>query len=85
MRRNGLGAPAAAILALLTACTPPPEAPPPNYKNADHPAYGPAEYNKDRAQCRTANTHLIPGGAYSEHEEIDQKAVDSCMASRGWR
>ena len=85
MGRTCLGATTAAVLALLTGCASPSPSPPPQYKNVDHPAYGPAEYNKDMADCQAANTHLVQGGAYSEHKEIDENAVKTCMASRGWR
>jgi len=81
MGKRYLGATVA--LALLAGCSSPPPQPP--TKNVDHPAYGPAEYNKDMADCQAANTHTVQGGGYSEHKEVDQKGVTSCMASRGWR
>src|SRR5215831_810388 len=58
------------------------------YRNFNNPSAGQSEYDRDRYACERENTVLIPYrtaiGSYTD-SSYDSRAVNSCMAARGWR
>ncbi len=57
------------------------------YKNVNHPNYGDAEYQADRAQCRKENSTTTSTQGYDVqiHVDVDEAKAASCMTSRGWQ
>jgi len=74
-----------ALSAILTCCAPP--APQVQYKNADHPDYGTAEFNRDNVQCREQNStkQVIPGYEDKTVITVDEAKAKACLAARGWQ
>jgi hypothetical protein len=58
----------------------------PQMKNAAHPEYGQAEYQKDLADCRKEHSRMVQTAGYDTLTKlvIDEPAVKSCIAGRGW-
>ena len=58
----------------------------PQMKNAAHPEYGQAEYQKDLADCRKAHSQMVQINGYDTTTKVvvDEPAVKSCIAERGW-
>src|SRR5215469_2294766 len=58
------------------------------YRNYNNPSAGQSEFDRDRYACERENTVLIPRrtaiGSYTD-SSFDSRAVNSCMAARGWR
>ena len=57
------------------------------YKNVNHPTYGDAEYQADRAQCRKENSTTTSTQGYDVqiHVDVDEAKAASCMTARGWQ
>jgi hypothetical protein len=59
-----------------------------HYRNTAHPEYGPAQYDKDKEQCKNENSRVITQQAnYVEITRIvvDQDKADACVAALGWQ
>ena len=58
----------------------------PQWKNADHPGYGQAEYKRDLAECQKGHVHFVQKGGYDDPSipVFDEDAVNACMTGRGW-
>src|SRR5262249_13740589 len=58
------------------------------YRNYNNPSAGQSENDRDRYECERENSVLIPHrtaiGSYTD-SSFDPRAVNSCMAARGWR
>jgi hypothetical protein len=69
-----------AAIAALSSCAGP------QMKNPAHPEYGQAEYQKDLADCRKAHSHMVQIIGYDDTTKVvvDEPAVKSCIAERGW-
>lgn len=70
------------LLSVLVSCGPPPV----QYQNVDHPDYGSAEFDRDNAQCRGANStqHVIAGYEDKTVITVDEAKATACLAAKGW-
>jgi hypothetical protein len=57
------------------------------WKNADHPGYGQAEYKQDVYECQKGHVRLVQTGGYDDSTKavVDQDAVNACLMGRGWQ
>ena len=72
-----------AVMIALTGC-----AQPPHYRNAAHPDYGPAAFNKDQDECQQANSQqVVHVGNYGESTRtvVDEDKAKACLTARGWQ
>ena len=58
-----------------------------HWQNAAHPGYGTAEYDKDRAECRKANSRIVERVGYDTTTDVvvDEQKSKACLAERGWQ
>jgi hypothetical protein len=57
------------------------------YRNANHPNFGDAEYKSDLAQCRKENSKIVMVTGYDDKSEVhtDEDKARACMTQRGWQ
>lgn len=69
------------LLGMMSACSST------QYRNANHPTYGDAEYRSDLAECRkeSSTTTTTQGYDVQIHVDVDESKAASCMAARGWQ
>ena len=59
-----------------------------HYRNAQHPSYAQAEYDRDKYECQRENQHqvvLAMGGIAQANNVVDDDMAAACMRARGWR
>lgn len=61
---------------------------PAHYRNAIHPSYGQAEFDRDNYQCQRENQHQVVfavGGMAQANDVVDDRMAAACLAALGWR
>jgi hypothetical protein len=59
-----------------------------HYRNAQHPSYAQAEYDRDSYECRRENQHQVVeawGGIAEANTVVNKGMAAACMQARGWR
>ena len=59
-----------------------------HYRNAVHPSYGQAEFDRDNYKCQRENQHQVVfamGGMAQANDVVDDRMAAMCFAALGWR